>query len=132
MPSVFFGRASIAKTSLSRTNGMVRYLMSHSWNDMELLGESCYDHSPWRPWRPFNAGYAKTEYRLYHAVKRLEIRNLLDRSFESTMNIPCVAWASSPKARVGCGNSARPDLWRGSWVTVIPTPTLLPLACAPN
>src|SRR5438128_1382490 len=40
------------------------------------------------------------------------------------MNIPCVAWASSPKARAGCGNSARPDPWRGSWVTMIPTPTL--------
>ena len=24
------------------------------------------------------------------------------------------AWASSPKVGAGCGNSARPDLWRGS------------------
>lgn len=28
-----------------------------------------------------------------------------------------------PKARAGCSNPARPDLWRGLWVTMIPTPT---------
>lgn len=27
--------------------------------------------------------------------------------------IPCAAWASSPKARAGCGNPACPDPWRG-------------------
>ena len=37
---------------------------------------------------------------------------------------PCGALASSPKAGAGCGNAARPDLWRGLWVTMIPTPTL--------
>ena len=26
-------------------------------------------------------------------------------------------------SRPGCGKSARPDLWRGLWVTMIPTPT---------
>jgi hypothetical protein len=33
------------------------------------------------------------------------------------------ALASLPEARAGCGNAARPDLWRGLWVTIIPTPT---------
>src|SRR2546422_3081791 len=36
----------------------------------------------------------------------------------------CVASASLPEARAGCGNSARPDPWRGCWATGIPTPTL--------
>ena len=31
----------------------------------------------------------------------------------SVIPIPCAAWASSPKARAGCGNPARPDPWRG-------------------
>src|SRR6516225_5693818 len=39
------------------------------------------------------------------------------------MTIPCAAWASSPKARAGCGKPARPDPWRGLWATMIPTPT---------
>src|SRR6267378_4452922 len=34
----------------------------------------------------------------------------------------CVALASSPEAGAGCGNPARPDLWRGCWATGIPTP----------
>src|SRR5271156_3199063 len=38
--------------------------------------------------------------------------------------IPYVALASSPEARAGCGKPARPDLWRGLWATMIPTPTL--------
>ena len=41
----------------------------------------------------------------------------------SIILIPCAAWASSPKARAGCGKAARPDPWRGSWATMIPTPT---------
>src|SRR5260370_42343968 len=36
----------------------------------------------------------------------------------------CVAVALLPEARAGCGGSARPDPWRESWATVIPTPTL--------
>src|SRR5271155_914486 len=39
--------------------------------------------------------------------------------------IPCDAWASSPKARAGCGNPARPDPWRGLCANMIPTPTEL-------
>jgi len=31
----------------------------------------------------------------------------------SVIPIPCAAWASSPKARAGCGNPACPDPWRG-------------------
>jgi hypothetical protein len=42
----------------------------------------------------------------------------------SSILILCAAWALSPKVRAGCGKSARPDPRRGSWVTVIPTPTL--------
>jgi len=38
--------------------------------------------------------------------------------------ILCVALASSPKARAGCVNCARPDPWRGWPVMVISTPTL--------
>ena len=34
------------------------------------------------------------------------------------------ALALSPKAGAGCGNAARPDLWRGWPAMVIPTPTL--------
>jgi len=30
--------------------------------------------------------------------------------------IPRTAWASSPEARAQCGNAARRDPWRGSWV----------------
>ena len=37
---------------------------------------------------------------------------------------PC-AWALVPKVGAGCGNSARPALWRGSCVSVIPTPTFI-------
>src|SRR5579864_2914396 len=40
--------------------------------------------------------------------------------------IPCDAWASSPKARAGCGNPARPDPWRGLCANMIPTPTFTP------
>jgi RNA-directed DNA polymerase len=32
----------------------------------------------------------------------------------SVIPIPCAAWASSPKARAGCGKAACPDPWRGS------------------
>jgi hypothetical protein len=32
----------------------------------------------------------------------------------SVILILCAAWASSPKARAGCGKAARPDPWRGS------------------
>ena len=32
----------------------------------------------------------------------------------SVIPILCGAWASSPKARAGCGKPARPDPWRGS------------------
>src|SRR5271167_1215999 len=35
----------------------------------------------------------------------------------------CAASASSPEARAGCGNSARPDPWRWSCASTIPTPT---------
>jgi RNA-directed DNA polymerase len=31
----------------------------------------------------------------------------------SVTPIPCAAWASSPKARAGCGNPACPDPWKG-------------------
>ena len=31
----------------------------------------------------------------------------------SIIPILCAAWASLPKARAGCGKSARPDPWRG-------------------
>jgi len=34
------------------------------------------------------------------------------------------ALASSPEAGAGCGKAARPDRWRGRWVTMISTPTL--------
>src|SRR5881296_1946935 len=39
--------------------------------------------------------------------------------------IPGSALALLPKARAGCSNAARPDPWRGLWVTMIPTPTSL-------
>src|SRR3970282_354235 len=42
----------------------------------------------------------------------------------------CGDLASSPEARAGCGKSARPDLWRGAWVTTIPTPTRCPSGAA--
>ena len=35
----------------------------------------------------------------------------------------CAASALSPEARAGCGNTARPDLLRGLWATMIPTRT---------
>jgi len=38
---------------------------------------------------------------------------------------PLRAWASSPKARAGCGNSACPDPWRGLCANMIPTPTVV-------
>jgi hypothetical protein len=42
----------------------------------------------------------------------------------SIILILCTAsLASLPEARAGCGNSARPDPRRGSWATMIPTPT---------
>ena len=41
----------------------------------------------------------------------------------SVIRILCVGLASSPEARAGCGKPARPDPWRGSWATMIPTPT---------
>src|SRR5215469_319054 len=44
--------------------------------------------------------------------------------FASIILILCAAWALLPKVRAGCGKSARPDPRRGSWATVIPTPTL--------
>src|SRR4029077_16316814 len=44
--------------------------------------------------------------------------------FASIILIRCAAWALLPKVRAGCGKSARPDPRRGSWATVIPTPTL--------
>src|SRR5713101_1812139 len=47
----------------------------------------------------------------------------------SVVPIPCAVWASSPKARAGCGNSARPDPWRGLCANMIPTPTLVFLYC---
>jgi len=31
--------------------------------------------------------------------------------------------ASFPEVGAGCGKTARPDLWRGLWATMIPTPT---------
>src|SRR5215469_2596757 len=42
----------------------------------------------------------------------------------SVIPIHCAASASSPEARAGCGNPARPDPWRGLWATMIPTPTV--------
>src|SRR5713101_8252186 len=39
--------------------------------------------------------------------------------------ILCAPLALLPEARAGCGNAARPDPWRGSWATMIPTPTPL-------
>ena len=44
--------------------------------------------------------------------------------FASIILILCAAWALLPKVRAGCGKPARPDPRRGSWATVIPTPTL--------
>src|SRR6516165_346120 len=41
----------------------------------------------------------------------------------SIIPIPCAASALSPEARAGCGKSARPDLLRGLWATMIPTQT---------
>jgi hypothetical protein len=35
----------------------------------------------------------------------------------------CAGWALSPKARAGGGKPVCPDLWRGLWATMIPTPT---------
>jgi hypothetical protein len=40
-----------------------------------------------------------------------------------TTPIASAASAFSPEARAGCGNSARPDLVRGLWATMIPTQT---------
>jgi|SRR5882724_5913469 len=42
----------------------------------------------------------------------------------SVIPIPCAAWASLPKVRAGCGNPACPDLWRGLYANMIPTPTI--------
>src|SRR5882724_1621698 len=42
----------------------------------------------------------------------------------SVIPTPCAAWASSPKARAGCGNPACPDPWRGLCANMIPTPAL--------
>ena len=39
-------------------------------------------------------------------------------------NRSCVM-ASLPKAGAGCVSSARPDLWRGPWATMVPTPTIV-------
>jgi hypothetical protein len=52
--------------------------------------------------------------------------------FASIILILCAAWALSPKVRAGCGKSARPDPRRGSWSTVIPTPTLPSLRSSTN
>jgi len=50
----------------------------------------------------------------------------------SVIPTPCAAWASSPKARAGCGNPACPDPWRGLCVNMIPTPVrrLKPARCS--
>jgi hypothetical protein len=40
-------------------------------------------------------------------------------------NNPCLRiLALSPKAGTGCGNSARPGLWRGARATALPTPSI--------
>src|SRR6266508_3990341 len=45
------------------------------------------------------------------------------RRFASVTLIPGSALASLPKAGAGCSNAACPDLRRGLWATMIPTPT---------
>src|SRR5260370_2043840 len=43
------------------------------------------------------------------------MRRLIDRWLRgcaSIIRILCTAWVSLPEARGGCGNPARPDLWR--------------------
>src|SRR6266542_4950823 len=46
------------------------------------------------------------------------------RRFASVTLIPGSALASLPKAGAGCSNAACPDLRRGLWATMIPTPTI--------
>jgi len=58
-------------------------------------------------------------------ASRTQRRNDAHRELEQVrLAVSCTAArALSPKAGAGCGSSARPDLWRGSRATVIPTPT---------
>src|SRR5271170_1356707 len=42
------------------------------------------------------------------------------------------AWASSPEVGAGCGNAARPDLWRGWSEMIISTPTLIKVKIGPT
>ena len=59
---------------------------------------------------------------------RTQCRNGAHRALERVREAAgrCTASTSSPEARAGCGNSARPDPRRGSRATVIPTPTRCP------
>jgi hypothetical protein len=52
--------------------------------------------------------------------------------YASITPILCVVMASLPKARAGCGSSARPDPWRGPWATMVPTPTTRTLPTPPR
>jgi RNA-directed DNA polymerase len=47
---------------------------------------------------------------LWDRMRRL-ITRWLPRPF--CLSLPCAAWVLLPKARAGCGKSARPDPWRG-------------------
>jgi len=93
-----------------------------------LLSVSLFPFSQAAPVAILRCGTA-----LYHAAVRTAmspgiecIGSLLAGCilFASIILILCAAWALLPKVRAGCGKSARPDPRRGSWATVIPTPTL--------
>lgn len=55
------------------------------------------------------------------------MRRLVDAGCPLCLSIILILWTASlallPEARAGRGNPARPDARRGSWVTMIPTPT---------
>jgi len=49
----------------------------------------------------------------------------------SVIPILSIAWASSPKARTGCGSAARPDPWRGLWANHDPYSDSIALLMSP-
>ena len=66
-------------------------------------------------------GLAKGNLRQQHAP-RTPSRTRAPMRWTGT---PSGSGASSPEAGAGCGSAARPDLWRGSGATLIPTPKIL-------
>src|SRR5262249_46774091 len=81
---------------------------------------------------PPHFGKAPTDSRPWSRIGENPPYGILGRAMETSASCearlapslyPTAALALSPEARAGCGNTARPDLSRGLWATMIPTQT---------